>query len=485
MKNFVAHAEIKPLEALEAFSPDFLKECEVAAGKHIRSSECLYYLLLEYRRFMPSFYPPNDICLLLANLANAGGGGEKLLVFEPRFVPAAVLLAGSFQEIALPKTADAIRKVLAAYIKESEFTDLPKKPEGNAVVLAGDPRVCLEKGYESFVIKAQSAISLSNWDFLGVKTQEFYRRYWMEKSGMSGILQLPRLKRQGDSAYPAILRISSDAPDVVRMARIGRVEAGQGAVSQERALSLMQDEPDKVNSQDVEKTAINANAACNLVPALWLGGKLSHRIESGMLLGKYAQIIRCQLKRVKITDNPAPVFGRQEDGSFIVREAGMAALQAQCGILLDGCAEPVILEFKRRDSQFKYLLRKNDIIFAFRGTIESLGKVGFVENDPADPTITGTAFYILRPFADINPVWLFWLLQTKDVRNAILARGSGTTMLNISSDDIGALPIRMPNQDELQQILALHAGMAQETNEISGAMTKISASMKQMTSLIN
>lgn len=483
-KGFAEADSKEPGDLLQLFSPDFLGLCVYGAGKSISTANALFYLLLEHRRFMPSFYPPHDICLSLANLIKAGPDTGHLLVLDARLLPPAILLAGSGWEVALPKAAHPLKEMLVASFKDASFVELPEKPGNKVTVLAGDPRACLEEGRGNFLREAEMAVCLTNWDFLGVKTNESYRRYWMEKSGVSGILQLSRLKRQGSSSYPAILRISHDVPNLVRMARIGKVETGADALNQEELLSLMSNEPDGINSLDVARQAINANPACNLTPALWLKIKSLSSSDSSINLGKCFQIIRCQLKRAKIADNLDIRFGPQQDGSYIVKEVGMAALQAQCGILLDGFGETVSLEFKRRNSEYKYLLRKNDIIFAFRGTTESLGKVGFVDQDPRNPTITGTAFYLLRSLGEINPVWLFWYLQSGDVRNIILSRASGATMLNISVEDIGSLPIRMPREEELAKVLSLHSEMAQNTNAISSFMREIARSRKRMMSLI-
>lgn len=484
-KSFVMAADMRPEDMLRLFSPDFLGKCEESAGKQIPATQAIYYLLLEYRRFAPSFYPPHDICLVLANLAKAAGEDGRLFVLDPKVLPSAVLLAGKGWEIAFPAESRPLKEMLAACLKGITFMDLPEKPAKDAAVLAGDPRICLEEGKGELIREAESAICLANWDFLGVKSSESYRRYWMEKGGVSGILQLPRLKRQGSAAYPAIMRLNRDAPNEVRMARIGKVEIGVGALDQEQAISLMHGEPDGVNSKDIGKETINANQGCNLTPAVWLNAGNYLPKENGTNLGKYVQIIRCQLKRVKVANASETVYGQQPDGSFVVREVGMGALQSQCGILLESCGETVRIAFKRQNSQFKYLLRKNDLIFAFRGTTESLGKVGFVDSDPETPSITGTAFYLLRPLAGMNPVWLFWQLQSKEARNAILARSSGTTMLNISVDDMGSLPIRMPEQKELEQIMGLHSEMAQRATEISMAMLEIGQAMERMAKLIN
>lgn len=476
--DFATRVILPPYELWDFITPEAEKEIRKGTGQPAEASQLLYYFCLAHRKMDPGFFPPQDLCMLLANLANTSGGWRpsQVTIEDIRLLPAAILLAGRDWKICLPPSSEAYRERLNSLLKPDLLSEKPESPDRATVYLGGDPRQ-MEMAEEAR--KSHPAYYLTNWDFLGVKGNEYYRRYWLENAGISGVLQIPRPGRQGISIYPAIIKSGGESASI-RMAQIRELKVGDGTLDQAFAVSLLTDNPDGINSVDVKKPDIEANPACNLTPAFWITGAAGTDKAQMIRLGECAQIIRCQVTRTKYQDTYQEEFGAQPNGYFIAREAGMSALEPQCGFLLDEAGEQVSLEFKRKDNQYKYLLKANDIMFSFRGTSASLGKVGFVDHEPEIPSVTGTAFYIIRPLGTVHPLWLYWQLQTGELREEILSRSSGTSMLNISVEDTRNLPIRRPEPAELEEIIETYMRITTQMRALSKASKIISAEVKTL-----
>lgn len=476
--DFSSRVLLPPYELLDFITPEAEKEIRKRTGRPASASQLLYYFCLAHRKMDPAFFPPQDLCMLLANLACSSGGGfpAQVTIEDIRLLPAALLLAGRNWQLCLPPSSEAYRERLTRLLMPDLFSKMPESPDRPTVYLGGDPR---QREMTNTAKKIHPAYYLTNWDFLGVKGNEYYRRYWLENAGIFGVLQIPRPGRQGISIYPAIIKSGGESPNI-RMAQIRELKSGDGTMDQAFATSLLTGEPDGANSLDVKKTDIKANPACNLTPAFWITETTGTDKAQLTRLGDCAQIIRCQVSRTKSLESYQEKFGSQPNGCFIAREAGISALEAHCGFLTDDAGDQVCLEFKRKDNQYKYLLKANDIMFSFRGTTASIGKVGFVDHDPENPSVTGTAFYIIRPLGSVNPIWLYWQLQTEEMRKEILSRSSGASILNISVDDTRNLPIRIPKSTELEKILEAHARISTQMRAMSNASKIISAEVKAL-----
>lgn len=491
LQNVVWHLahyrEISFCENIDKFllnlKADILQTIKYAAGENISAAESLYYLLMENRRVNANLFQPHDLVLLLANLINSAHEPGKLALLDKQLLPAAVLLAGQGWKIGLPESLREVARALANLFPAGEWEVTPPQPENGMIILGGDPRIHQDfiKNFTNLVRASDAAFFLTGWDFLGVKSHEYRRRFWLDKLNLSACLQIPRIKRQSATLHPAIICCSGKPVKLVRLARIEKVERGDGSLDQEKAISLFKMKPDASAALEVEKDVLLKEPLCKLTPAFWL--TQLKRPRSGDLhskLSDFAQVIRCQLAREKIAMNSGDVHGQQNNGEFIAREINMSDFLAPAALVLPDSGVPVRLTFKRIDSQYKYLLKKGDLIFSFRGTVESTGKVGLVEFEPANPSITGTAFYILRPLRPEDSVWLFWYLQSREARENILARTSGNTMLNINIDDVRDMPVAVPSEQVKEELCQRHAKIVKDVEHVAAAMRRIKLQMKDI-----
>ena len=472
------------LHFLAELDPEYLKEL-AAASPAYDVADILYYSVMESRWKKELSFPGHDLSLLLANLVHQATPPGELVLLEPSLLPTAILLAGAGWKILLPESgvefAPGLEKntaakawfrlgqplasadvasVLSRILPGSGWSALSGPFDPAAVILGGNPGVTNGKikDLTDLVAPIKNGWFLTSWDFLGVKTYDNMRRVWLDERNLAGVLQLPMFKRPSSGFYPAILRCSTDKGGT-RLAQIDDVRPGEGNLNQKLGISLMLEEPDGKNSLDVAADEIKNEPLTNLTPAYWLNSVKKRSSGANFSdLGRLARILRCQLPRTRL--ETATPCGSAENGQFVVREVGVFDLMGNCGFLWPGSGGFVSLDLRAASDPMQYLLRQGDIIFTFRGTADSVGNAGFAAFEPEQPTIAGTAYYIIRPLPAINPVWLYWQLRLPETRGEVLAAMSGTSMLNISAADLRALPIRLPREEELKNLLAMQEALA-------------------------
>lgn len=495
---------------LKLMTSDAIEIIKMDAGKSIQAWELAYYFVMEKRIIPMPFFPVHDLCLLMANiLANAQTNNEKkeLAVLNWELLPPALLLSSMNYRILLPHDSSSIELMdtLRLKLPDQYFDWLPEQLPKDCTVLGTGPADHLDSNPNFFqwLNNAQSGVFFTGWDFLGMKIRAHARKKWLREGRLSFIFQLPRPRRQGYASYPVLLGFGHENPHTIRLARIPDIGPGPGALDQTKALKLISGPPMRDASLDLERLEPEKERGFNLTPALWLNKVNVPIISAGPTLENCAEIIRCQLPRKKLhptwvkevkpaldepssqrkwllrrndeAENPNPLeiqketaqpkYGPLPDGSWLLKEVSQANFDPLSSFLI-GEGSDVNLDFRRYSSQDKYLLRKNDILFPFKGTGASIGKPGFVFEETRLPTVVSPAYVVIRPLQGVNPAWLFWYLQWPKTREAILARATGSGMLTINIEEIRKIPIQMPEDGELSFLMAKHQLVHNEMNAI-------------------
>lgn len=502
------------LEALAEYDGEFAR---------LAAWEGIYYLLMEYRSLAPAYFPVHDICLLMANAlaraeARAQGGPEAaapVVLLDWGLLPVAALLAqwlpGGPREFFLPPapletgSADRIARCLGERLPNSRWHTAEEgdaalsparaagrwqgaDPRGGlprgAVIVAKDPLAhgAADPRFLERLAGIGGGVLLSSWDFLGVRIHAHTRSQWLGAGLLGGIAQLPRPRRQGATGYPAVITLRPADPGVsLRLARVSAIQPGPGSLEQKEVMALLEDAPKPGLSMDLDPAAPARDGLFSLSPATWLTPPLA--APPGRTLRAFAQVLRCQLARERLPGPPAweelvevvdgePVFawhdgfGETGDGAFVAREVSLGELDAMTGFVDEQRGNVVRVALNPLGKQGKYLLQANDIVFAFRGTAQSVGKVGFAEELGA-PAITGQSMCIIRALPDMDPVWLYYYLQREEVLAFIRSRASGASLLTVNLESIRDIPVAFPGRQEIDDINLQHRKISENMLKVA------------------
>lgn len=476
---------------LELFEDDVVAQPDNGAA---------YYTLMEYRSVAPGYFPVHDLCLLMANIlatrvAAQAATPAPVTLLDWGLLPVAVLLAQALppagREFLLPpapmegESAQRLISHLERRLPGSRWRlggDGQELPPG-AWLLAKDPlaHCTADSRFLERLAGIGGGVLLSSWDFLGVRIHAHTRSQWLAAGLIGGVLQLPRPRRQSVTEYPAVLTLRPpDASLPLRLARVPSIQPGPGSLDQKATLALLDSAPRAGASMELDAAAPARDGLFTLAPATWLTPPLS--APQGRTLRAFAQVLRCQLPRerlaealawrefVGIEDGEAifewhDAFGESSDGKYVAREISIGEFDPMTGFVDEYGGNPVKVALNPLGKQGKYLLQANDIVFAFRGTAQSVGKVGFVE-ELGQPAITGQSLCIIRALPDMDPVWLYYYLQRKDVVNFIRSRASGSNLLTVNLESIRDIPVAFPYRWEIDEI-------NQEHRKISENMVRV------------
>ncbi|MBD5646064.1 MAG: hypothetical protein HDQ89_00025 [Desulfovibrio sp.] len=447
-----------------------------------------YYMLMEYRSVAPGYFPVHDLCLLMANILATRPAAQAVppvpvTLLDWGLLPVAVLLAGALSPAGrdfllppAPMEGDSAGRLIGHLTKRLPGSRWRLRGEGEEMppgtwLLAKDPlaHCTADSRFLERLAGIGGGVLLSSWDFLGVRIHAHTRSQWLAAGLIGGALQLPRPRRQSATEYPAVLTLRPPDPRLpLRLARVPSIQAGPGSLDQEAALALLDGAPRLGASMELDATAPARDGLFTLAPATWLTPPLA--APQGRTLRAFAQVLRCQLPRerleqalawrefIGIEDGEAifewhDAFGEAPDGKYVAREISIGEFDPMTGFVDEYGGNPVKVALNPLGKQGKYLLQANDIVFAFRGTAQSVGKVGFVE-ELGQPAITGQSLCIIRALPDMDPVWLYYYLQRKDVVDFIRSRASGSNLLTVNMESIRDIPVAFPypwERDEINQ----------------------------------
>ena len=211
-------------------------------------------------------------------------------------------------------------------------------------------------------------------------------------------------------------------------------------------------------------------------------------------LRQCAQVLRCQLSRARIddgefqdllaaaTESGGDCWGEYPDGSFVGREVALGELDPQTGFLDQRSGDTIRLQLTLLGTQGKYVLRSDDILFAFRGTAASVGQVGFVAAEGI-PAVTGQAVCIIRCLPGTDPVWLYYYLRRQSVRAWVCGKATGSTVLTINLESIRDIPVALPGTAELDAINSEHRKITAAMSAVFDLRQEIFASLENVSAL--
>ncbi|MCH5277978.1 MAG: restriction endonuclease subunit S [Desulfovibrionaceae bacterium] len=458
-----------------------------------------YYVLMKYRDIAPEFFPPHDLCLLMANImlrCMAGHEGGPVALLDWGLLPAAIWLAAATgtkgRTFFLPpegeerREADLLIEDLEQLLPGTVWRRNPGEDgelPPDAWVLACDPLAhgVRDPKFLSRLEAMAGGVFLCGWGFLGVRIHAHTRSLWLKAGLIDSVLQLPRPRRQSAAEYPAILTLRPPAPDrPIRLARVSDCGSGPGGLDQAACLSLLDGAPGSADTVELEPRESARDGLFNLTPTAWLTPAIS--TSSGRTLRSFAQVLRCQLPRKRLTEEELGWFeelGQEPDAPFVAREISLSELDPMTGFVDEYRGNRVKVALTRLGKQGKYLLQANDIVFAFRGSALSVGQVGFVEEE-GEPAITGQSLCIIRALPDMNPIWLYYYLKRDRVVRFIRSKAIGSSLLTVNLESIRDIPMELPGREELEFITQEHrkisenmARVAQLHRELHGSVMRI------------
>jgi type I restriction enzyme S subunit len=108
------------------------------------------------------------------------------------------------------------------------------------------------------------------------------------------------------------------------------------------------------------------------------------------------------------------------------------------------------------DEMDRFALRKGDVLFNTRNSVELVGKVGIVRRDPESPTVYNNNLMRLR-FPDcFDPVFVGLQLCAKPFRQRMeRVKKATTSVAAVYGKDFWPLPLVVPSLPEQQEIVRL------------------------------
>lgn len=452
------------------------------------ASRALFYFF----DFTPGFFPQApmmDLSLLLANAAYFLIPKQKtahIELLDYWTVASAILLADSLPPdsvISLPPApegkdglAEKFVDILHSYFPNIVFRQNPAIPgqyPENSIMLGKDPfHYCEDDpGFLRRLEKTGGGAFLTSWNCLGAQKYAHTRMLLIKNCNLKGVLQLPVPRRAGAARNPALLVLgASGQNDMTRAGNLSDESIGGGRLNMDLSMRMIFDDlPEDMRATEFSGEQIAGNGLYSLMPAYIQAEKSKDAEKLTTTLSQYAQVLRCQIKRERMADSETvdeDLTCQKEDNMFVIREVSLDDCDELTGFLDPVKGNRVKVPITPLVGNGKYILQANDIIFAFRGSPPSIGKTGFVQNVGL-PAITGLSICIIRPHADTDPIWLYYYLRRKSVRNQIFSLSCGATLLTINTDTLKSLPMPEPGKDEIIKINALHARIAGNMNTIS------------------
>lgn len=465
---------------------EFLEDRLEAIPRHER----LYYSLMDYLPGLKSFFPVHDVSLLLGNLLlRRFPAPAAINLLDWSLLPSVVAIAdrlpsGTRVNVPwrMPETGD-LAKELAQSLPMLQWS--AEQGEGVALGCVGgrDPEAS-ERLFEQLE-HWQGAFLLGGWDFLGLSAHAHGRARLLGRNLIESVLQLPRPRRQGSAAFPAILGIARNPErKTCRLARVPAWEAGPGALNQREAIDLVTGSPNPGRSLDMPMGKFCMDGKFVLTPSAWLAEAEPGTNLINPTLRSFAQVLRNQIKRDRVCKRGNPDFGiltSPDDPRILVNEIVLEDRDALTGFIDPEWAAKSLVEPGKGNKFKKYFLQEGDIVLAFRGSLESLGAVGLaVEFSATAPSITGQSLCIIRPLPRIDPVWLYYYLQRPRVRQFLQARANGSQLMTVNLETIRDIPLELPSQEEVDLINEAHRKVMANVESIRNSWTQAAESLESI-----
>ncbi len=455
-------------------------------------AEVFYYLIMQMRFRYPKFFPAHDLCFLLANvLACQIKNPTNIVLLDFELLPVAVLLskfgASIYVDVKNSEDRRAICDLLNVHTQSSWQALGDKLPE-NSYILSQNP-LCISEGLA--VENLAGGVLLVNINFLRLDIYTHARREWVKSKLVENVVQVPRPRRQAVNIYPSIITLSNAKQEAIVMSQVVGTGFGAGSLDMEQALHQM------ATGIQVSTQSLLQSPKCDLTPSVHLAEYESDKAKNITTLGDVAHVLRCQIPRTVFdfdlyveSSSLRPAFENDEKykdiSGLIYKEIGLANIDQVSGFVDLSKTQDVNLKITSMGKQGKYLLQPDDIVMNFRGSLDSLGKVGFVDDLPdrhlleqedVDGTSVGgyvasKSMLIIRPFA-IDPAWLFGYLRKELVKEDLTNQAKGEGVKTITIENVKNIQIPKCSAEDVQ-----HANEVRQ--EVADLMNKISQIYKEI-----
>ncbi|MBK1986876.1 restriction endonuclease subunit S [Sphaerospermopsis aphanizomenoides BCCUSP55] len=123
-----------------------------------------------------------------------------------------------------------------------------------------------------------------------------------------------------------------------------------------------------------------------------------------------------------------------------------------------------------------YVLTTNDVVVARRGEI---GRCAVVTEEQSG-CLCGSGSFFIKPFENVNSVFLAHLLRSEVYRNQLERLSTGATMQNLSNQSLSDLVIAMPSLDEQNQITNKIDDLRNETQRLENIYLQKIAALNEL-----
>lgn len=478
----------------------------------------IYYILMCIRDTYPNLFPSHDLCFFAAEqlskqikeyLQSSKGKFNKIL-FDIELLPILILAIKSIPNLNVYANSNSsdyeqytkisIKNLntllLGSDLKWHEQINV--NPPKNAWVLLQNSKIPydLDNNFLKVAQNLRGGVVLASWDFLGANVHSSDRKSWIESGLLQKIMQLPRPKRQKISTYPCLIALGK--VDKKRSIELFHIQGNlMEYVKHENELvkihiSSHSPEPYTVESINISPNAILKNAISNLTPAYYLAQSKvlnAPSIRMQTRLRDVAHVLRYQDARIRIDNVP---HDNDKNSYSVLREITLKELDPMTGFI-DRFGGALVVN--KSGIKSKYIIQPNDIVFAYRGSINSIAKVGFADKyimphknmdtsvnahyiKPVQTyAITSASLCIIRPF-NIDSVWLYYFLQQKYVQELLCSKASGANLLTLNIENIRNTPIQIPKQEEVDFFNKQFNAIALDMEEINTKKDSISKYLK-------
>jgi len=135
---------------------------------------------------------------------------------------------------------------------------------------------------------------------------------------------------------------------------------------------------------------------------------------------------------------------------------------------------------QKANSLSKYVMKPSDIVIGRRG---EMGRCAIIPDDGND-YFCGTGCMILRPKKTVNPHFLYELLSSQYVKNALTAGAVGATMLNLNQKVLLNIEVNVRTLEKQQDVLNELSVIRQNLKPLQRAKQKKSLELNALKSAI-
>ncbi len=466
----------------------------------------LFYICMALRIRYPNFFPAPTLCILLASCIDKEVKTHKiakLYLQSTELLPLVFLLSDEITDIYFTFAESTSIKALEQNFRENEYfyensTNWhcynDKEPENTAhrcrQSMQKDGFLLMQYPHasptdkECFVTEDfQTKIIYTSWNFLSNGEYRQVRKDLITSMQLDSVIQLPLPSREGNKNYPALLVLNKQAGQENQKVKMYDLNSLANHLEHQKYFSYTKDSlnvlldhlhksPEQETFSDtfsykilVPNTALLEEKGQRLTPSYYILQNKNTDKDSSRPLSDFAEILRFQDTRLSHKSSEIIHFQNEDFGKTLFREANLKDIDELTGFYLSDDANFVEVQtpFTKLN---KHILKDGDILFTFKGSRTTIGKVGYVDinlnKEPEEskndndtfslhgeivsdlPSITGNSFVIIRPKQDVPPFVLFHYLKQSKIQQLLQSKASGTSVLSINITAIKNIPLTAP-----------------------------------------